>query len=514
MMRFRLAPTFLLALLFGAAIPALTLGANPIEGGFLYDITVDQDGNARVEISYHDSGRPESMGAWVAVPGMRFTNWTYTSSGDASFSRTMIDFFYDNLSFIYSGEITVTVKYNFPRASMIVEPNAFFMSPNINFTRGKRGEAHVSLSRVDGPIKPANVSPHPDDMSTDQDRVEMVFSLPVPSGRIIVYYAVTDQLQLQSMVVGKYTGLTPSRYAAIMDSILQLYSRNEQKLEDLFHTRIGNVTVRFFSPNLYQMDIEGYTPFNATQSGDIFMNLFYTRFVPGQFEQASLHELIHHYLLASGIKPQALWIQEGGANFFSTQLIMEEGYTGAEIFRKQITGIGESLNPDYGFIEDWKPGSVLRNLSNYYAASYMVFETLNSTYGFDIFNRFFLLLSETAERSVGSRDAMRFFSIAAAENLNPLFSSMGFKDLPDLSDLNFTQTATSIHRTNHRTSLERSSSTRVVAALVLLAFIATVIVLASISTRRAPANRQKSPEPYYGYVSMRAANREYRHTHR
>ena len=499
MMRFHLAPTFLLAVLLGAAVPALTLGANPTEEGFLYSITVDQDGNARVEIAYHGSARPESMGAWVAVPGTTFTNWTYTWSGDASFSRTTIDFFYDNLSFTYSGEITVTVKYNFSRASMIVEPNAFFMSPNINFTQGKRGEAHVSLSRVDGPIKPTNVSPHPDDMSTDQDRVEMVFGLPVPRGRIIVYYAVADQLQLQSIVVGKYTGLTPSRYAAIMESVLQLYSRSEQKLEDLFHTRIGNVTVRFFSPNLYQMDIEGYTPFNATQSGDIFMNLFYTRFVPGQFEQASLHELIHHYLLASGIKPQALWIQEGGANFFSTRLIMEEGYAGAEIFRKQITGIGESLNPDYGFIEDWKPGPVLRNLSNYYAAAYMVFETLNSTYGFDTFNRFFRLLSESAERGVGSRDAIRFFSIAAAENLNPLFSSMGFKDLPDLSGLNFTRTATSIIRTNHRTSsLERSPSTRVVAAVVLLAFIAAVIVLASISTHRALAHRQKSSEIHYG----------------
>jgi len=515
MMRFSPAPIFLLALLFAAAIPALTLGANLTQEGFLYNIAVDQDGNAQVEISYHDSAISGSMGAWVAVPARRVTNWTYNCSGDASFNRTSIDFFYDNLSFTYSGEVEVTVEYNFSRASMIVEPDAFFMSPMILFSPVKRGEGHVSLSRVDRPIKPSDVAPPPSHTSTDRDRVEMVFSLDRSVQRITVYYVVTGQLQLQSAVVGKYTGFTPSRYAQIMDSILQLYSKNEEKLEDLFHTQVGNVTVRFFSPKPDQIDIEGYTPFNASQMGDIFMNLFYTRFIPGYFEQASLHELVHHYLLASGIEPQTLWIQEGAANFFSTQLTMDEGYAGAEIFRDNVAQIDRAkLKGNYGFIENWRPESASRDLSYYYAASYKVFDALNATYGFDIFNRFFRLLSESAEKSVDSKEAIRLLSIAAAENLNPLFSSMGFRDLPDLSDLSLTRTATRIDLANQSSSyLQPSPLSRFVVAAVLLVLIAVVVVLASVSTRRALGDRQRSPLLHYGDASNREANWEDRPLH-
>ena len=498
MMRFHPAPAFLLALLFLPAIPAHNPAAHPNGEGFLYNIAVDRDGDARVEISFRDSAEPGLNAAWLAVPGKRFTNWTYSCSGDARFNRTSIDFFYDNLSFTYSHEITVTVRYNFSRASMIVEPNAFFMSPRILFSPEERGEAQVSLSRVERPIKPTDVSPRPYQTSPDRDQVKMAFSLPILGERITVYYLVTGQVQLQSITVGKYAGHTPTRYAEIMDGILQLYSRNEQKLEDIFHTQVGNVTVRFFSPKPDQMDIEGYTPFNATQMGDIFMNLFYTRFIPGHFEQASLHELVHHYLWASGINPQGLWIHEGGANFFSTHLTTGEGYIGAEIFRDSITEIGESLEGDYGIVEDWRPGSAFLDLSNYYAASYMVFETLNKTYGFDIFSRFFSLLSQTAEGSVESKEAIRFLSIAADENLNPLFSSMGFRDLPDLSDLTLTRTATRTDRTNDgASSMERSPYAALLGALALLVFIVTVIVLASKHKRRdrEPLGWRSSTQP-------------------
>ena len=497
-MRFRLALTFLLTLLLLVAISAANGVADPTTQGFLYRILVDEDGNAQVEISFRDSAGALSKGAWVAVPSKRFTNWTW--SGDASFNRTSIDFFYDNLSFSYSREVAVTVKYNFSRASMIVEPDAFFMSPRILFGPQQQGEGRVSLSRVDRDIAPGDVSPYPVQTSTDGDRVEMVFSLDRSVERITVYYVVTGQIRLQSIAVGKYTGLTPRRYAEVMDSILQLYSRNEKKLEDLFHTQIGNVTVRFFSPKPDQMDIEGYTPFNATHMGDIFMNLFYTRFIPGHFEQAALHELVHHYLWASGIRPQILWIHEGGANFFSTQLTLEEGYVGAEIFRDSITEIGGSLRGEYGFIEDWTPGSAIRDLSRRYAASYMVFERLNATYGFEIFSRFFRLLSENSERSIDGREAIRFFSIAAGENLNPVFSSMGFRDLPDLSDLNLTHTATWFDQTQHVTSsTERSPLVAFVAGLLLVVIAATVVVLAVISTRRAHRDYQTSSDLYYGY---------------
>jgi len=497
-MRFRLALTFVLTLALLAAIPAANGVADLTTQGFLYSIVVDNDGNAQVEISFRDSPGSGSKGAWLAVPSRRFTNWTW--SGDVSFDRTSIDFFYDNLSFSYSRDVAVSVRYNFSRASMIVEPDAFFMSPRILFGPLQRGEGRVSLSRVGRDIARRDVSPYPIQTSTDRDRVEMVFSLDRSVERITVYYVVTGQIQLQSIAVGKYTGVTPRRYAEVMDSILQLYTRNEEKLEDLFHTQISNVTVRFFSPKPDQMDIEGYTPFNATHMGDIFMNLFYTRFIPGHFEQAALHELVHHYLWASGIGPQILWIHEGGANFFSTQLTLEEGYVGAEIFRNNITSIGESLGGQYGFIEDWTPGSAIRDLSRRYAAAYMVFEKLNSTYGFEIFSRFFGLLSENAGRSVDGREAIRVFSIAAGENLNLVFRSMGFRDLPDLSDLSLTQTATWSDGTQDATfSTERNPLIAFVAGLLLVVIAATVIVLAVISTRRARRDYQVSSDTYYEF---------------
>jgi len=92
------------------------------------------------------------------------------------------------------------------------------------------------------------------------------------------------------------------------------------------------------------------------------------------------------------------------------------------------------------------------------------------------------------------------FSIAAGENLNPVFRSMGFRDLPDLSDLNLTQTATWSDGTQDATSsTERNPLVAFVAGLLLVVIAATVIVLAVISTRRARRDYQISSDTYYEF---------------
>jgi hypothetical protein len=411
----------------------LLIKAQTEENYIEYFIKVDNEGSSIIEISYKNYGKNKII--WIAVPNEKsLSKWIIENDTliyvnlapliDVSTNSTY--YFYDNLTIFMPYPGSFKIKYNFSMSSLIYEPNAYFMSPHIMFSLNENALIKILLQNVES-IEYYYPKPFKEE-KIDEKTLLLYFifeSFSQRTNRIEIYYKVIGKVFLEKVKINKFTGLTPLRYKKIMENILLLYNKIYENLSKIFHTNLENISVRFFTPKLGEVSIQGYTPFNASSLGDIYLNIFYIRFIKGYFEQAAIHELIHHFLWSIGISPDILWFHEGAANFFSIYLIKKMKFEGAEMIEKDILNKGKQM--EYlGFIESWTPYRQPTNMQDYYVASYMVFYYLNETYGFEIFEKLFNTINERKEIIKETSEIVYILNNITGEDLSPRFLEWGF----------------------------------------------------------------------------------------
>jgi hypothetical protein len=411
----------------------LLIKAQTEENYIEYFIKVDNEGSSIIEISYKNYGKNKII--WIAVPNEKsLSKWIIENDTliyvnlapliDVSTNSTY--YFYDNLTIFMPYPGSFKIKYNFSMSSLIYEPNAYFMSPHIMFSLNENALIKILLQNVES-IEYYYPKPFKEE-KIDEKTLLLYFifeSFSQRTNRIEIYYKVIGKVFLEKVKINKFTGLTPLRYKKIMENILLLYNEIYENLSKIFHTNLENISVRFFTPKLGEVSIQGYTPFNASSLGDIYLNIFYIRFIKGYFEQAAIHELIHHFLWSIGISPDILWFHEGAANFFSIYLIKKMKFEGAEMIEKDILNKGKQM--EYlGFIESWTPYRQPTNMQDYYVASYMVFYYLNETYGFEIFEKLFNTINERKEIIKETSEIVYILNNITGEDLSPRFLEWGF----------------------------------------------------------------------------------------
>lgn len=405
-----------------------------IEGNYIeYFIRVNSEGSAIVEISYKNYEKNKSI--WIAVPSEKsLSKWILENNTlikaeimpliDETTNSTY--YFYDNLTIFmpYAGDFKI--KYNFSMASIIYEPNAYFVSPHIMFSFNENALIKILLENFKDM---EYYYPRPYRKEKIDEKTLLLYfnfgSFSSRTTRIEIYYTVFGEVNLERIKFNRFIGIAPLRYKEIMENTLFLYDEIYENLSKIFHTDLENISIRFFTPKLGEASIQGYTPFNASSLGDIYLNIFYIRFIKGYFEQAAIHEVIHHFLWSIGISPDILWFHEGAANFFSIYLIKKLKLEGAEMIEKDIIDKGKKL--EYlGFIENWTPYNQPENMQDYYIASYMVFYYLNETYGFEIFEKLFNNINERKKVIKKTLDIVYILNEITGEDLSQRFLKWGF----------------------------------------------------------------------------------------
>lgn len=423
---------FLLILILNS-IFILLIKAQTEENYIEYFIKVDDEGSAIIEISYKNNEKNKII--WIAVPSKRsLSKWIIENdtlidtilSPLIDISTNSTYYFYDNLTIFMPYPGSFKIKYNFSMSSLIYEPNAYFMSPHIMFSLNENALIKVLLQNVEN-IEYYYPKPYKEER-IDGKTLLLYFifsSFSQRTNRIEIYYKVTGKVFLEKVKINKFIGFAPLRYKKIMENILLLYNEIYENLSKIFHADLENISVRFFTPKLGEVSIQGYTPFNASSIGDIYLNIFYIRFIKGYFEQAAIHELIHHFLWNIGISPEVLWFHEGAANFFSIHFIKKIGLEGAEMIEKDFLNKGKQM--EYlGFIESWNPYHQPANMQDYYIASYMVFYYLNETYGFEIFEKLFYAINKRKEIIKETSEIVYMLNNITGEDTSQRFLEWGF----------------------------------------------------------------------------------------
>ena len=381
------------------------------DSSFSYMFTVDQEGATTATINFQSTD--SSGSSWVIVP----KDWNTTpnvSSGNIS-SWSFVDsmevvgesqYFYQAYKFTYqsSGFFNMTIEFSMDTGALIIDDRGIFFSPLIGFDYpSSSGTAKVvfdsSLTVNSNNViaignsvyRPIQVSEHLAVFTLSEKLLRLQIELTT--------YLPTEYINLQS--ANKIFNFRASnRYAKYATSILNLYDRIYSNYTRLFNvTLTPPVNVQFFLPEFDEfLSIGGLTPFTQAGAGTININIFFIRAINGTIEVIAAHELVHHFLIKTGLSPNNfLWFHEGMAQYISVAFVEKLGYQGAteekNTFEQDsfqlIQNLGEQ---NLGFVQNWSPSASPSNVGNYYVASYYVVSSLAQDYGQDFYERFFELI--------------------------------------------------------------------------------------------------------------------------
>lgn len=398
-----------------------------------YSIVVDEDGSAKVKIEI--LAPVAGLKTWVAVPKRGFD--ISVEPFGAALTRVFQAYeplskqpyyFYDNLTVRFSRPGKLIVKYDFKYASLIYEPRAFFFSPLILYDPDILASLRVILNGA----KEVNLRSGFASVEITPTGAVIDYALPATAGRVSVHYTLQrDSPEIIELDKGPFIGVTPSRYKDEMSNILNLYSKLYSMLSDFFNVNLKKVGVRFFVPKPGEENIEGYVPIERYEIGDIYLNIFYIRTIPGFFEVAAAHELIHQFLWEAGIRVDVLWFHEGAANFFSIFHLKQLGYDKVIMIEQDLLTSSEKLT-DLGFLQSWSPERQPANAGIYYAAAYRVLYELNEKYGPSFFMDMFDKLSDKGIKIDSTEKLVSLMEEVKGEEVRAFFNSIGFRLRPAL----------------------------------------------------------------------------------
>lgn len=411
--------TFLLFLI----VVSLTFSFSTFEvtaspsSSFYYRFTVDQEGATTIVINFQSDS---SGSSWVIVP----KDWSDTPniiSGTITQS-SLVDtkevvgesqYFYEAYKFTYKSSSTsstfnMTITFSMDTGALIIEERGeergIFFSPLIGFDHpSSSGTAEVifdssltvnsaNVIAIGGDYQLMQVSAHRAAFNLYEKllRLQIEFTTNLPTEY--------TTLKSENKV---FTFNAVKKYASYASSILNLYDKIYNNFTRLFNvTLTPPVGVQFFLPDFDEfLSVGGFTPFSTAGAGKININIFFIRAVNGTIEVIAAHELVHHFLIKSGLSPNDfLWFHEGMAQYASVTLVEELRYEGAKQEKDRLEQSASQLVQLYGeqnlgFVQTWNPSVSPTNVGNYYVVSYYVVSRLAQDYGgLDYYKHFFELI--------------------------------------------------------------------------------------------------------------------------
>ncbi len=432
--------TFITIMIFINAIISIpTMSFRNKHGTYYYIMKVDNNGKLKVEIIYHSKLRRGS--SWILVP-KNFTEWklevlkgniTNSKEKDAYLRNGEKFIFYNNFTFNYtcSNEFEMKINYEMNYGSIIVEPKCFFFTPQIGFSSNDNCTVYILFPKT-AKLDSNKMEPKPFEIKQYEGFHNVTFILHNNIARIAIEYTTINPPNITVINRGIFSVKTPWRYYDLAERLILAYEKVYQNLTRIFAVNLTNVNVEFYAPTLEDLWIGGYVPFNGTHLGEIKLNLFYVRTALGYWEQIAIHELVHHFVWAAGISPELLWFHEGLAEYISFEVTLKAGWTGAEVRRERIEKIAKTIvGNNYGFIQNWKPGELGKDVIFYYAASYTVIKELGKLYGgLKFYEKFFNRIR--GFKNITSTDILVYYlSLTAGEDLVSRFKQWNF-DIIDI----------------------------------------------------------------------------------
>jgi len=380
---------------------------------YFYKFTVNSEGFTDMEVNF---GSDASGSSWVIVP--KFSSWNYTvmdglirqSENVSTVDVGLEDlYFYQAFTFSWStSSFNMKVQFDFTNGALIIENRGIFFSPQIGYKQdsGTSGKAEVlfdSHLRVkENKAKAIGSRPY---TPTDIGLHRVLFDLPRNENLLRLQVEFTTNLSVQSKTLESQNNVfsftSPNKYVTDASKILNLYDRLYNNYTLLFNvTLTPPIGVQFFLPSFDEfLSVGGFTPFTGAVAGTININIFFIRAVNGTIEVIAAHELVHHFLIKSGLSPNDfLWFHEGTADYVSVTWVEELGYEGAKQEKNNLEQSASQLiqligEENLGFVQDWSPLVSPSNVGNYYIASYYVVSRLAEDYGgLDYYKRFFELI--------------------------------------------------------------------------------------------------------------------------
>ena len=411
---------------------------NP-KGSYQFEMFVNRNGSLEVNVSLFLSSPKGS--AWILIPknnrvkieiikGRLIKNSTLKALTPEGYEYV----FYKNFSFTYSsniGNFEMSLRYNFTNAAFIIEPEGYFLSPQIGCPSYVKVSVRVYMPRdfhIED-IKTFSSMPYSIKARISMENSLQVILLETASlDRVIIGFRVERSPDYIYLVNKPFTVKIVRRYLEIGKKILELYKKAYPLYTDLFGVSLENVTVEFFLPSTISspLNVGGYVPFNPTKGlGSINLNIIYTRTVEGFLEIISLHELTHHFIWKVGVPPDILWAHEGLANYVAFEIAEKLGYQeAADQFSNELINVAKRIKNGFGFLQSWSLGSSGDVV--HYAAAYYIFWELGNKYGgLEYYKTVFRLIKE--EEVADEKDLINCLSEAAGQDLIAQFKEWGFK---------------------------------------------------------------------------------------
>jgi len=423
---------------------------------YQYFFTVNEDGDTDVEtIFIHET--PSQGSSWLLVPSYtEFRNQT-ARGVIASYklqpltSEGVVNPFWQNYSFTYTpvnGVFNLTLWFRFSHYTQIIEPDGFFLSPQLEYNPSANARLFLVLPQ-NTEVKGSDVklldylsgsinAPSGLLITRLADRRLRITGLATASSRLAVAFTLPGRkpdLITPPPSIGRFSAYTVKRYEDRAWSILALFNATYPTFTETFRVDIGNMSFEFFVPSMneFLQGLAGFVPLSGKDTR-IFLNPFFYRMMEGYIEIVALHELVHHFLLDAGISPSRLWVHEGMAEYFSTEVAKIVGYATAAMENENaLKTIAEGLGGNLGFIQEWTVGATPRDVKKYYAAAYEVFKVLGDRYGgLNYYKSFFSLIKGYMNRT---DDAIIVSTLGRAANDVPAvitqFGTWGFTNIID-----------------------------------------------------------------------------------
>lgn len=386
--------SLLLVLSIASLIPQITYTST---SNYTYKFMVDHDGNTYVSIKFESE---RSGISWLILPS--YTNWTVSvlngSLKESEFKPLAGGGpFWGNYTFSFDpkgGSFSMLIEYFIPLYTFIVEPDGFFLSPLIGFQSGVRGSAIVS---IEGSIRigtafylseSLNVirSTNPRKITVESNTTILEFDV-IPTSRIGLTFSKRGvSPDMVSLIEPPFHMNIPSRYLDIGRRIMELYGKAYKLLSDILNVRFDEtIEVKLFVPTMqqFQEGVAGFVPISPSDLQSINLNLFNLRYINGTMELVALHELAHHFIKATGLSIDKLWIHEGLAEYISIELASMLGYSDIAYSRyNQHMQILQGVRlSSLSFIQGWNFVNKPADVRLLYAASFYIFHYIGERYG-------------------------------------------------------------------------------------------------------------------------------------
>ena len=387
---------------------------------------------------------------WNSTPNVNSGTITQWSLVDTEDVVGVSQYFYQAYRFTYqsSGFFNMTIEFTMDTAALIIDDRGIFFSPLIGF----------DYPASDGTAKVAFDS----SLNVNSNKATAIGDFAYRPTQVSAHLAVFPlnerllrlQIEITANLPTEYTNLQSEdrifnfdavkRYATYASSILNLYDRIYNNYTHLFNvTLTPPVEVQFFLPEFDEfLSVGGFTPFTEAGAGTININIFFIRAINGTIEVIAAHELVHHFLIKTGLSPNNfLWFHEGMSQYISVSLVEKLGYQGATEEKNDLEQSSSQLiqhlgGQRFGFVQNWRPSDSQSNVANYYVASYYVVSRLAQDYdGPDYYQRFFELIHGITIDNID--DLTLYLSKAANAPMALTLQDWGFSviDLYSSSDI-------------------------------------------------------------------------------